>query len=461
MSRVTTSVIYASAGLLALSWSVGGTPRPVLAATFRLTDSTAARRSVLADSASTVEFMVDGLRVVLRRNPANDVVAANVYFLGGTQQVTPATAGIEPFLLAASDRGTRHYPRALLRRRLAELGSTIVVEPTKDWTLFGLRAIRSAFDSTWMVLADRIMTPTLDSAQVELVRTQLLGSLREQRSQPDEELTYLANSLLYGNHHPYALSSEGTAASVARIAVATLRGYHDHQFVKSRMLLVVVGNVDREHVERLIAATLARLPAGNYAWKAPAVVEATTRALAVEQRPLPTNYILGYYPGPPATSPDYPALRIASAVLSGRFFTEIRSKRNLSYAVDAPFIEQAIATGGVYVTTVSPDVTLELMCDEIDRLQVETIDRQALQRLVQQFITDYFLKNETNGDQANFLARAAVYGGDYRVANRFIEGLRRVTPEDVRTVANRYMHDYRFAYVGDTAKVPRAVMRRF
>lgn len=461
MNRVTTIAIYASASLLALSMSTGGTSRPALAATFRLTDATAARRGVLADSASTVEFMVDGLRVVLRRNPANDVVAANVYFLGGTQQVTPETAGIEPFLLAASDRGTRHYPRALLRRRLAELGSTIVVEPTNDWTLFGLRAIRSAFDSTWMVWADRIMAPTLDSAQVELVRTQLLGSLREQRSQPDEELTYLADSLLYVNHHPYALSPEGTTASVAHISVAALCSYHDRQFTKSRMLLVIVGNLDREHVRRLVATTLARLPAGNYAWKAPAAVETTTRALAVEQRPLPTNYILGYYPGPPATSPDYPALRIASAVLSGRLFSEIRSKRNLSYAVDAPFIEQAIATGGVYVTTVSPDAALEVMDDEIERLETETIDRQGLGRLVQQFITDYFLKNETNSDQANFLARAAVYDGDYRAADRFVEGLRRVTPEDVRTVANRYMHDFRFAYVGDTAKVPRAVMRRF
>jgi hypothetical protein len=31
-----------------------------------------------------VSFDVNGLRVILRRNTANDVVAANMYLLGGT-----------------------------------------------------------------------------------------------------------------------------------------------------------------------------------------------------------------------------------------------------------------------------------------------------------------------------------------------------------------------------------------
>jgi len=152
---------------------------------------------------------------------------------------------------------------------------------------------------------------------------------------------------------------------------------------------------------------------------------------------------------------------VATAVLAGRFFTEIRSKRNLSYDVDAPFLERAIASGGVYVTTVDPNATLAVMRAEVTRLQSELIDPDGLERLIQQFITDYFLKNETNADQATFLARAAIYQGDYRVANRFVEDLRRVRPEDVRRVARTYMHDFRFAYVGDPSKLSRALVDQF
>ena len=409
---------------------------------------------------STSEFNVDGVRVILRRNTASDVIAANLFLLGGVQQLTPETQGIEAFLLAASERGTKRYPKDALRVATNKTGSVISVEPEDDWTVFGLHATRATFDSSWAIFADRVMNPTLDSADVELVRAQLLAATSQQRLHPDAELRIVADSLMFTGH-PYSLSTEGTERSIASISRATLRNYLTTQFVKSRMLLVVVGNVERPRLEQLVAATLAKLPAGSYRWAPPPPVQGDRRALVVESQQLPTNYIIGYYAGPPASSADYNALRIATAVLSGRFFTEIRSKRNLSYAVDAPFVERAVATGGVYVTTVAPDQTLTLMHNEIDELQNELVDPAGLRRLVLQFITDYFLKNETNADQAAFLARAALYDGDYRAANRFVDDLGRVRPEDVRRVAREYMHNFRFVYIGDPAKLPKEYLAHF
>jgi zinc protease len=179
------------------------------------------------------------------------------------------------------------------------------------------------------------------------------------------------------------------------------------------------------------------------------------------QRALPTNYILGYFHGPPADSSDYAALRVAQAILSGQLFAEVRSRRNLTYAVDAPFVERALATGGVYVTTVAPDQTLAVIREELDALQNGQIDRQSLQKLVLQFVTEYFLNNETNAAQAGFLARAQLYSGDYRKAATFVEELRAVTPLDLRTVSRKYMRDFRFAYVGDSTRVSRRMLERF
>lgn len=416
--------------------------------------------ALVAADTSTSEFDADGIHVILRHNNASDVIAANLYLLGGVQQLTSATQGIEAFLLAVSERGTKNYPKDALRIATNKTGSVISIEPEDDWTVFGLHATRATFDSSWGMFADRVMNPTLDSADVELVRAQLVSAASQQRLHPDAELRIVADSLLFVGH-PYALSTEGTEHSLATISRAALKNYLATQMVKSRMLLIVVGNVERPRVESFVRATLGKLPAGNYKWKSPPTVKNDRRALVVEPANLPTNYIIGYYAGPPASSPDYNALRIATAVLSGRFFTEIRSKRNLSYAVDAPFIERAVATGGVYVTTVEPGQTLQLMRDEIDELQSELVDPAGLRRLVLQFITDYFLKNETNADQATFLARAELYEGDYRGADQFVENLRRVRPEDVRRAAREYMHNFRFVYIGDPSKLPKDYLDRF
>ena len=412
------------------------------------------------ETATTIKFDVNGVSVILRRNTANEVIVANLYLLGGTRQLSPTTAGIEAILLAASERGTRHFPGATVRQRTARLGSTIGIEASDDWSAIGLHAIRATFDSTWAILADRVMSPTLDANELTIVRDQFMTVARERSTQPDDAATELADSLLYVNH-PNAVPPSGTPESIATLTVTQLEQYHAQQFVTSRMLLVVVGNIDRTQVEHLVRATLATLPRGRYRWTRPPAVATTGRALAVDNRSLPTNYLLGYVPGPAATDPDYAALRVATAILSGRLFTEVRSRRNLSYAVEAPFLERAHAVGGLYVTTVEPNQVLRIMRRELTALQTESVDPAGLKRLEQQFITEYYLKNETNSDQANVLARAELYQGDYRAADRFMEGLRRVTVEDVRRVATQYLKDFRFAYVGDVSKLDRALLQKF
>src|SRR5687768_7757243 len=139
----------------------------------------------LALTTLTTSFDVGGIRVILRQSDANNVVAANLYFLGGSRQVTAANAGIEPLLLEVSDRGTRKYPRATLRRKMSLLGSVITTAPSDDWTMFGIHTSREVFDSTWAIFADRVMQPTLDPADVSLIKSQFISGIRQRRDDPD------------------------------------------------------------------------------------------------------------------------------------------------------------------------------------------------------------------------------------------------------------------------------------
>lgn len=409
----------------------------------------------------TSSFDIGGVRVLHRRMVTSDVVAVNLYLLGGTRQLDARNAGVELFLLAAAEQGTRRYPIQVMRRAIARTGSTFTLEPLLDWTAVGFRGIRETFDSTWTIFADRLTAPALDSASVERVRTQLLSAVRQRRDDPDALVASLADSAAFEGH-PYAIPVTGTEATLASLTRLDLRRYGTEQLVTSRMLLVVVGNVERSRIERLVGATLARLPRGHYEWTLPPElpVPASTR-LATARRVLPTNYVLGRYAGPAASSPDYPAMHVATAILSGRLFQEVRTRRNLTYTIEAPLEERARASGGLYVTTVHPDSALAAARDEIVRLQQEPVSQSTLDGAVALFITEYFLKNETNAQQADFLARAELYRGDWRAASRFVSELRRVTPDDIRRVARAYMKDLTFAFVGDPARLSRRIIESF
>lgn len=411
----------------------------------------------LALASATTSFDVSGVHVILRQNNANNVVAANLYLLGGSRQISVANAGIEPILLDVSERGTQRYPKNSLRRAMSMLGSEIVVAPNADWTMFGIRSSTEVFDSTWSIFADRIMHPNLAKSEIGLVKAQYLSGIRQRRDDPDALADYLADSITFVGH-PYAVSVIGNDKSIQALDSATLQQYHRTQFVTSRMLLVVVGNVDRAHIERLVTQSIGQLPAGNYKWTAPPRVPEMPTAVVIERRQLPTNYILGYYSGPLASGADYRALRVATSVLTGRMFAEIRTRQNLTYDVHAPFVDRAATAGGLYVSTASPDTTLKLMRAAVLDLQQGMLDPAGLKQLEEQFITEYFLDNETNAAQADFLARSQLYEGDYKAADRFVDDLKSVTPEAVQRVARKYMKGFRFAYVGDPSKLnPRTI----
>jgi zinc protease len=395
----------------------------------------------------TASYDVGGLHVIQRPSSANDVVAVDLYLIGGVQEVTSATAGIEPVALRAAEYGSAAYPDTMSRFALAATGSRIIVDPETDWTLFGFRGVVAQFDSTWTVFADRIVHPSLAETSIALVRSQLLHEAQERDESPDGAVTSLADSLAFPGH-PYGLSPGGDARSLSILSPDAVRRFVASQFVTSRMLLVIVGNVPQAQVQRDVEATLALLPRGNYVWHPPPPAPVHATALGIVTRPLSTNYLVGLFHGPPITSPDYPAFKIATEMLSNQLNLDIRVDRSLSYAAYAHCIDDALATGAIYVSTDVPDEVLPLIHDALDRRRQKWEAQAFLDRFIEYYITQYLMANETNEAQAAALARAQIYFGDYRHASRTMVLLRAIQPADLVRVSRRYMHDIQFAYVG-------------
>jgi predicted Zn-dependent peptidase len=171
----------------------------------------------------------------------------------------------------------------------------------------------------------------------------------------------------------------------------------------------------------------------------------------VTARAIPTNYIQGLFAAPPLTSPDIYPMRVASSILRDRVFEEVRIRRNLSYAPDAFLRSQAANIGGIYVSAANEKANeaVRVMLDEIARLQRESIDDKDIKSIVAQFLTSYYMSQETNAAQVGELAQSELIGGGWRNSVELIDHLRSVTPADVQRVARKYMRNLRFVVLGN------------
>jgi zinc protease len=322
--------------------------------------------------------------------------------------------------------------------------------------VLSLGSPRRHFDRSWEIFTDAALHPSFTTEDFERVKSRMIVSRSDDEDTPDSFLQVLQSKVVYAGH-PYLNNPSGTAASVRSLTLDDVKRYHAKMMQTSRLMLVVVGDVDPAEIRRKVEASLGKLPRGDYRAEPPPQLSFRTPTLAVTERQLPTNYIQGVFAAPPPTSPDYYAMRVASTVLQSRVFTVVRVRHQLSYAPDAFLYSQGANLGGISVTSVDANQSVQLMLREIARLQSEEVSPEEIKGTAQHFLTRYYMGQETNAAQAGELAQAELIGGGWRNAAVFIDRLRAVTPADVKRAANTYMRNLQFVVLGDPRKIDKGV----
>jgi len=434
--------------LLTLNVAAAQTPTPTPAPDFQ---------SVIARQASQVtEFDVNGLKVLVKRREGSQTVAIQLYIRGGAGNITTANAGVEAFMLNVASEASTNFPRDRMRKELARMGSVLGESVSYDYSALSMTATRANFDRSWEIFTDVVLHPAFTKEDVDLVKSRLVASLSDDADEPDTYLQRLQEKVAYAGH-PYLNRPEGTAESISKLTGEDLRAYHQRTMQTSQLLLVIVGDLDAAQLKTRITATLGKLPRGTY--KPPTTPALTFNASTVDitSRELPTNYIQGLFTAPSITSPDIYPMYVASSLLRDRVFEEVRVKRNLSYAPDAFLRTQAANIGGIYVTAVDANQAVRVMLNEMTRLQREPIGKDDITAVIAQFLTTYYIGQETNAAQAAGLAQYELIGGGWRNSLLFLEKLQSVTPADVQRVAQKYMHNIRFVVLGNPAAVDKTV----
>lgn len=405
-------------------------------------------------------FDVAGIPVIFKPVSANEVVAVRLYIRGGSANLTVANAGIESMMLQASTQGTARYSKDAFAARSTETGTNLGSETTPDYSVLTLQGVRQNWNAAWDLFTQAALHPVFPASEVAIVKGQLVDAAKRLPDDADTYLAYLADSLLYSGH-PYAVTPNGTVSSLSSIDRDALAAWHKQRMTKENLLLVVVGNVSRADLAAKVRAAFGGLPATGGAAMNAAPLPAITPQVVIVQRPLPTNYIIGQFAAPTLTDPDYPAFRAATDILGDNLFQEVRTKRNLTYAVAAGLGTRHVNRGNLYVTATAPDTTVKVIFSTVKHLQDEPLSQASIAENETVSLTTSFLRQETNMGQATTLGMWELIGGGWQNDERFIFAYKHVTAADIQRVARKYMQHARFVVIGDPAKVTQTLLTAF
>ena len=415
-----------------------------------------AQTAAVSPEKSITEFDINGLKVIVKRRPSSPTVSAGLFTRGGVKNQTANNAGIESLTLSTAAESSKKFPRNVLRKELSRTGSSIGAGANYDFGVISLSSTRQNFDRTWEIFTDVVLNPSFTPEDFQRVRDMTLTGLRNQSVSPDSFLGLQEEKIIYANH-PYSIDPNGTIETVGRLKIEDLRAYHKNLLETSRLLLIIVGDLDPETVKKQITNSFGNLPRGKYKETVTQPITFAEPTVDVTERAIPTNYIKGVFSAPSLNDPDYYAMRVAMTILQSRVYQEVRTKRNLSYAPNAEMDEKAANTANIYVTANDANQSISLMLKEIEGLKKTEVAEEDFSGVPGFFLTTYYTAQETNAAQVAELARYELIGGGWRNSLVFLDKIKQVTAKDIKAVSNKYMKNIRFVVIGSPAAINRGI----
>lgn len=405
--------------------------------------------TVAFTQAPTTSFDVDGIKVIFKPTVKN-MVSVRVYFRGGVSNYSAKQAGIEKLTLGALGQcGTLKHGANDFKDIADYYSINFGSAAEYDFSDMEMSCISKYFDKGWELLSEAINSPVFDANELQLLKNAFVSATRQQEANPDDHVQQMVLKNAFAGT-VYATDPDGTEETLNSFTPADLKSYYTSNMLnKNKMFIVIAGKLTREEIMAKVKAAFSNIPSKPYT---PAVLTAPVwndNQTTIEARSLATNYIAGIFNAPVMTSPDYIAYKLGVSAFSGTLFSELRTKRNLSYDPGATTVNQLMPYAVMTVSTTSPNEAVTLMANELTRDKGLNITANSVEQLKSSFITSNYVKLQSSSAITGNLGVAEIMGG-WKYFENIPAMLEKVTSEKITEVMQKYAVGVRWGYLGDT-----------
>ena len=409
----------------------------------------------------------NGLPVHVVEDHDLPIVSVEVHIGGGGRVGTP---GLGALLADMLDEGTTTRSAVELAEEVERLGASLSTGAGRDGSVVRLGVLKPRLDEVLEILADVVLNPAFDEAELDRVKRQRITRILQTRDEARELADNAFANLLYEPGSPYGVPLLGTEAALQPMVRADLVELYEQTFRSGNVSVVVVGDVDPEELEGQLEAALGGLPSGEGS----GLVEQAPRTLdglaiyVVDKPGAAQSEIRIGRVAVDRSTPDYFPLMVMNTILGGSFTSRLNSnlREDKGYTYGAtsgfsmrrepgPFVARAAVN-----TPVTDSAVVEFL-QELRRLGEEPVGDVELDRARKYLTLRLPQRFETVGSVAAQIADQVLndLADDYY--ETYVERVMEVTAEDVRRVAVEYLDPDEMVIViaGDRAAIQEGLER--
>jgi zinc protease len=402
------------------------------------------------------QVLRNGMRLIVQDHRASDIVALYLFVGVGVRYETPDQLGYAHFQEHMLFKGTDRFGPGYVDRTVEGVGGRSNAVTSFDYTSFYLVLPSDATASGIELLADMAFRSSFVPDEVGREREVIFEEARIEQDNPRSAIVRQLYGLVFAGN-PYGRPVLGTRQTMQAATQERLRAFNRRYYVPENMTLVVAGPVDPVAVRGVVDRAFGRMPATGYKpipAPAPAPLAGGVRK-TVERDEQQAHLALGWQ-APRSDDVNGDAVDLLTTILAGtessRLAQRLRDKERLVSTVTMSY--SALMGGGI----VSLRAELEakdlerveaIILEEIARIQESGPTEEERRLAVTKFEAQHAFDTETSEGLAYAYGLAeTTWTLDAEL--RYVDRLRRITREQIRHAARRYLSraDYaRLAFV--------------
>jgi len=439
--------------LLPLALALGAAPAAAAPAAAPVPATTSAPASAPAPIDVRLDFerytLDNGLEVILHRDPAAPLVAANVWYHVGSGDETPGKSGFAHLFEHMMFQGAKHIGKDVHFNILQEIGGTSVNGTTNSDRTNYFEVVPSHRIETALWLESDRMGYLLDLLDETSLKNQQ-EVVRNERRQRYDNVPYgkdrfAVAEALYPEGHPYRYLTIGRHEDLETANIEDVKSFFKQWYVPSNATLTLAGDFQIDAAKQLVQKWFGAFP--KIAKPAHPKVQQPVLTASVRKEiddSFARLYRVHYaWHTPPMFSDADFDLDVVSQVLGafgwGRLHRALVLDEKSARSVNV--YNQSQTHSSIFHIVVDlkpgqdPAKAEQIIARELSRLQKEPISAAELQRVLIGTESSFVWGLEDLMGRAERLQSFNHYTGDPGYAETYLQRLRAVTPARVQATA--------------------------
>jgi zinc protease len=416
---------------------------------------TVAGPALAADDGKVANFLLDnGMEVVVIPDHRAPIVTHMVWYKIGSADEPPGKSGIAHFFEHLMFKATTSHAAGEFDRAISDIGGSNNAFTSYDYTAFHETVTPSALEQMMSFEADRMRNLILTD---EVIKTERDVILEERRSRidsnPEAVLDEEVDATLWQNQ-PYRIPVIGWMQEMEQLNRTDAVAFYDKYYRPNNAVLIVAGDVEPDAVKALAEKTYGKVARGPDLPPRIRPVEpeqntkrtVTLTDARVSVPSFSTQWVVpSYHTAKPG---EAEALDLLGEILGGgsrsRLYQQLVVKQGIASGTGAFFQGTMLdATNFTVYGAPRGDAKLsdvEAAVDaEIARVIKDGVTADELEKAKARYIRAMIFARDKQDEMANLYGAELATGGNVRDIEEWPDRIRKVTADDIKAVAARYL----------------------